>query len=112
MRSPRRSSGRTTHTSAVVARRSTKGTAGVARAGRSAERSRSPARTTAPAPPLRPPETPMTDKTLLRARRRRKVEILRYRLAVRIGGWVLREDEAELKALRSQLAAIRELRAY
>ena len=53
-----------------------------------------------------------TARAMQRARRRRKIEILRYRLAVRIGGWPLREDEAELAALRSQLAEIRRLRTY
>lgn len=47
-----------------------------------------------------------------RARRRRKISILRYRLAVRIGGWLLREEQAELDALRSQLMRIRVLRAH
>jgi hypothetical protein len=47
-----------------------------------------------------------------RARLRRKIEIQRYRLGLRIGGWPLRESETELLELRAQLAEIRRLRTY
>jgi hypothetical protein len=47
-----------------------------------------------------------------RARLRRKVEILRYRLAMRLGGWLIRDEQAELDALRATLAEVRKARTY
>jgi hypothetical protein len=50
--------------------------------------------------------------SMRRARLRRETEVLRYRLAMRIGGWLIREEQAELDALRSQIAEVRKARTY
>jgi hypothetical protein len=47
--------------------------------------------------------------SMRRARLRREIEILRYRLAVRIGGRVLREADAEAKADRESVARMSDL---
>lgn len=51
-------------------------------------------------------------ESMRRARLRHEIEILRYRLAMRIGGWLIREEQAELDALRSLVAEVRKARTY
>ncbi|GAA4626697.1 hypothetical protein GCM10023196_035990 [Actinoallomurus vinaceus] len=52
------------------------------------------------------PAGPAIARALRRARRRRRIEIWRYRLAVRVGGPLFREESLELDRLRAKARAL------